>query len=432
MDHHAHVTRSGEGTVVTFMAGRDGPGKTITATNAAIVLAESISEGRACFVDADLVAGSASEAPLPTPTTPRVTRAVDLDEQQLLTLLTVHPSGIHVLSSQLTRDTAHQPQGLPALISLLRKMFDYIIIDTAPLFDEWLLAILEQSDQVFMITARSLPAVMNAKLTLETLRLLKFPQSKMRLLVLDDLDEANRHHYSNGAAIEQACKLGIAAIIPATELSISESGEKALAFQEPRPDSKRSNAYRAVAGLISTGIAQPSERDPAFRFDAPGNLEFKVKAIPQPASSNSPPSGAVRTPQGQTGAQVVPNAPKSDEDPGYLGRDHDQANVLRLNRDMKRRKSWAEFVTLIVAAWIFVSGAALAGRVFYSDRLELWVRWLGPVMLAGTIWITKEASDALGEQLTKRWVQDHSERQKRLIDELAAIQLDSTARGDSR
>ena len=69
------------------------------------------------------------------------------------------------------------------IITKLRGMFDYVIVDTASLLDELLLSLLERADQVLFVLDMDLPSVKNAKLALETLRLLKFPASKVQLVL---------------------------------------------------------------------------------------------------------------------------------------------------------------------------------------------------------------------------------------------------------
>ena len=62
-------------------------------------------------------------------------------------------------------------------------MFDYVIVDTAPSLDERLLAILDKSDTVLFVVDMDLPSVKNAKLALETLRILNYPANKIKLVL---------------------------------------------------------------------------------------------------------------------------------------------------------------------------------------------------------------------------------------------------------
>jgi pilus assembly protein CpaE len=68
--------------------------------------------------------------------------------------------------------------GLMQMIELLKENFDYVVVDTASMLDELILSLVEKSDQVLMVVDMDLPSVKNAKLALETLRLLKFPTAR--------------------------------------------------------------------------------------------------------------------------------------------------------------------------------------------------------------------------------------------------------------
>lgn len=63
-------------------------------------------------------------------------------------------------------------------LGMLKRMFDYVFIDTAPFLDEPVLSILERSDTVLLVVDMDLPAVKNAKLALDTLKLIKFPSRR--------------------------------------------------------------------------------------------------------------------------------------------------------------------------------------------------------------------------------------------------------------
>ena len=115
-----------------------------------------------------------------------VARDIDkLDEDLFDSLLARHSSGMRVLSAPLEPSLADEvsTQVVVKSIGMLKRMFDYIVIDTAPFLDEPVLSILERSDVVLLVVDMDLPAVKNAKLALDTLRLIKFPFEKMKLVL---------------------------------------------------------------------------------------------------------------------------------------------------------------------------------------------------------------------------------------------------------
>jgi pilus assembly protein CpaE len=66
---------------------------------------------------------------------------------------------------------------------VLKENFDYVIVDTASMLDELILSLIEKSDDVLMLVDMDLPSVKNAKLALETLRLLKFSTANVQLVM---------------------------------------------------------------------------------------------------------------------------------------------------------------------------------------------------------------------------------------------------------
>ena len=176
------------GKVVTIMSPKGGAGKTMTTTNTALTLAGWGDPERVVILDADLQFGDVciSLQVDPKHTIVDVARDIDkLDEELLASLLARHSSGMRVLSAPLEPSLADEvsTQVVVKTIGMLKRMFDYIVIDTAPFLDEPVLSILERSDVVLLVVDMDLPSVKNAKLALDTLRLIKFPFEKINLIL---------------------------------------------------------------------------------------------------------------------------------------------------------------------------------------------------------------------------------------------------------
>ena len=135
-----------------------------------------------------------------------------LDEHLLGTILTKHPSGMRVLAAPLESAFADEisTAAMTEVVEKLRGMFKYVVIDTASLLDELLLSLLERADKVVFIVDMDLPSVKNAKLALETLRLLKFPASKIVLV----LNRSNAKARLDEKEIERSLKMKIETTVP--------------------------------------------------------------------------------------------------------------------------------------------------------------------------------------------------------------------------
>ena len=63
------------------------------------------------------------------------------------------------------------------ILSLLKAHFDYVVVDTAPAFDEYVLQALDETDELLLVTTLDVPTLKNVKVAVETLDLLNFPQA---------------------------------------------------------------------------------------------------------------------------------------------------------------------------------------------------------------------------------------------------------------
>lgn len=182
------IRKSRIGKVVTIMSPKGGAGKTMASVNVALTLAGWGDPERVVILDADLQFGDVciSLQVEPTHTIVDVARDIDkMDEDLLVNLLARHSSGMRVLSAPLEPSLADEvsTQVVVKTLGMLKRLFDYIVIDTAPFLDEPVLSILERSDVVLLVVDMDLPSVKNAKLALDTLRLIKYPFEKIKLVL---------------------------------------------------------------------------------------------------------------------------------------------------------------------------------------------------------------------------------------------------------
>src|SRR3546814_15659677 len=69
------------------------------------------------------------------------------------------------------------------IIELLRTFCGHIVIDTPAYFNEVVLGLIEESDEVLLIAGMDIPNIKNVKIGLQTLRLLNVPMSKLHLVL---------------------------------------------------------------------------------------------------------------------------------------------------------------------------------------------------------------------------------------------------------
>lgn len=248
-----------QGKVVAVVSAKGGSGKTVTAVNLAMLVGQMHDPERVVIVDADLQFGDVCLVLQLEPRHTVVNAAQDierLDDSMLESMLTRHPSGLRVLAAPLEPVFADEitNSAMVQLVEQLRNRFDYVIVDTASSLDELLLSLLERADQVLFVVDMDLPSVKNAKLALETLRLLKYPSSKIRLV----LNRSNAKARLDEGQIEESLKMKIAASVPSDGL-VPASVNEGRPVVETAPRSKVARGFESVAKLVVGGTSSSSD-----------------------------------------------------------------------------------------------------------------------------------------------------------------------------
>jgi len=252
------ATHKDEGQIIVVMSAKGGSGKTVTATNVAMLL-NRFEDKKVALVDADLQFGDVCLVLQLEPRFTLVNAAHELhhlDSQLLESLLTDHPSGLKVMAAPLEPAFADDisTESLITVVTLLRETYDYVIVDTASMLDELLLSLLEKADVILQVVDMDLPSVKNAKLALETLRLLKFPTSKVKLI----LNRSNAKARLDDKEIEGALKMSISAAIP-SDGAVAASMNEGRPVVESAPKSRVAKGFESVAELIAGPVPEPSQ-----------------------------------------------------------------------------------------------------------------------------------------------------------------------------
>ena len=255
--------RRTEGRIITVTSAKGGSGKTVLATNLALVL-NRIPDTTVCLVDADLQFGDVCLVLQLEPRFTMVNAAHELhhlDAELLDSLLTEHPTGLKVLAAPLEPAFADDitTAGLMQMLDVLKETFDYVIVDTAAMLDELILSLIEKSDDILMLVDMDLPSVKNAKLALETLRLLKFSTANVQLV----MNRSNSKAKLDNKEIEGALKMHISASIP-SDAVVAASVNEGRPVVETDPKSKVAKGFESVAELIAGKIPEAQGKSGIF------------------------------------------------------------------------------------------------------------------------------------------------------------------------
>ena len=249
-----------QGTVIAVVSATGGSGKTVFATNLAYHL-QSRTE-QTCLIDLDLQFGELATA---LRLRPRhtihdlVSREGDDDDlaRQFEEHLERHESGIRLLSAP---DEPEEADGIDAadvarVIEAARSRFDYVIVDTPAALSESVLVAVEQADQIFALATLDLPSVRNLGVMLSTLKRLKVPPERIRLL----LNKVEPDVGIDVARVEQYFPQGFSMVIPyGREVNRSlNMGQPVLAYA-PRGEVSKALAAGLAGTLLFPDAAPPA------------------------------------------------------------------------------------------------------------------------------------------------------------------------------
>ncbi len=255
--------RAERGKIITVSSAKGGSGKTVVATNVALLL-NRLADKKVVLVDADLQFGDVCLLLQLEPRFTMVNAAHELhqlDSEMLDSLLTEHPSGLRVLAAPLEPAFADDitTAGLMQMLDVLQETYDYIVVDTASMLDELILSLIEKADQVLMVVDMDLPSVKNAKLALETLRLLKFSTANVKLV----MNRSNSKARLDNKEIEGALKMEIAASVP-SDAAVPNSVNEGRPVVETDPKGKVAKGFESVAALIAGKIPESTQKSGLF------------------------------------------------------------------------------------------------------------------------------------------------------------------------
>jgi pilus assembly protein CpaE len=271
---HAPEDSRSRGHVVTVFSAKGGCGKTTFATNLGVALAD---RGRreVCILDIDLAFGDVAIVLQLFPAhtiADAIPLADSLDEHGVSALLTPHSPGLTTLVAPVEPGSAENISSslVADLISLLRGMFDFVIIDTPPAFTDHVLAAFDASELLALIATLDIPALKNLKLTLETLELLNYPREKWRVVL-------NRADSKVGLAlseVEKTLRVPISAQIPSSR-AVPAAVNRGVPLVQEEPNHPVSVAVRLFAEQHLVGLGEGSDH---ARRDRRGFLRRRATA----------------------------------------------------------------------------------------------------------------------------------------------------------
>ena len=179
-----------DGKIIHMMGAKGGVGTTTVAVNLAMMIAELKSSSSVAVVDLNTVFG---EIPLFLSVKPayhwgHIAKNMSrLDSTFLLNAMAKHASGVHILPSPsyLNGHPPATPEIMERLLGVMKKTFDYIIVDGGQSMEGPALKTMEMSDQIVLLTLLSLPCLHNTNNVFKSLAGLEgaIPQNRIRIVI---------------------------------------------------------------------------------------------------------------------------------------------------------------------------------------------------------------------------------------------------------
>jgi pilus assembly protein CpaE len=245
----APVVKS-RGRVIVAFSTKGGVGKSVVASNLAVGLAL---RGRAtAIVDADLQFGDVAVllGIPPQHTTLDAANAIDsLDEAVMDNLLAHHaPSGVRVLPAPIEPSSADaiSPETMVRVVRLLRDLFDFVVVDMPPHFDDVVLALIDEADDVLLVASMDIPSIKNLKVGIQTLDLLSLAGDKLKLV----LNRANAKVNLEIADVERALGLAADYRVP-SDIAVPQAINRGMPVVIDRPKSSASVALLGIADVFA-------------------------------------------------------------------------------------------------------------------------------------------------------------------------------------
>jgi pilus assembly protein CpaE len=249
------------GRLICTLGLKGGSGKTLTAVNLAVALADA--GKRVAVVDLDLQFGDVGLALGLTPerTLYDLVRAGgSLDAGKLADFMPAHASGVRALLAPARPDQAGvvSPEFLAGVYPVLRESCDFTIVDTPPSFTPEVIGAVDACSDVCMVAMLDSLSLKNTKLGLQTLERMDYDPQRVRIVL-------NRADSKVGITPDDV--IAILGRTPTVLVPSDRDVTRSVNRGEPiAAANRRSQAARAFQALAAMYIAdEGNERKPARR-----------------------------------------------------------------------------------------------------------------------------------------------------------------------
>jgi len=253
------IPRIKRGKIITFFCTKGGVGKTTLACNLAVALSQETRK-KVALVDLDLTAGDVTvmlNISAKGTIADMVQEQDTLDFQIVDVFLVHHISGTRVLPAPASPEQAEliQPQHVEQLLRILRENFDYVIIDTSPVYSDVNLSVLEASDKVVLVLNQELTTLKHVKNAVDIFKALNY-ESKTKIVLNQQNSEGIKVK-----ELEKTLNAPCAGIIPEDQKTVKNSINKGVPFVMSHPHTKITNSVKTLIDILD--LSQEKTEEPS-------------------------------------------------------------------------------------------------------------------------------------------------------------------------
>ncbi len=244
-----------EGKVITVYSPKGGTGCTTLAVNLAIALHNE--DTRVVLVDANLQFGDVAmffnEQGKNTilDIAPRVD---DLDPDTLQEIMIKHEaSGIHILAAPQRPEQGEKltTDQFTKVLNYLRQLYAYVVVDTSSILTDVILAAVDLSDAIILVTTQDIPAIKNARLFLDLLVTMGVDREHI-VFVMNKFD---KRIAITPERIGDNLKQKVSAVIPLDERVVIPAVNRGVPFMLDNKAQPVAKGIYALAEAVRTQLA---------------------------------------------------------------------------------------------------------------------------------------------------------------------------------
>lgn len=245
MGNFGGLMPAANGKIITVYSPKGGTGCTTLAVNLAIALNNE--DTRAVLVDGNLQFGDIAvfvNEQGKNSIIDIAPRIDELDAETVEEILVKHSTGVRILAAPQRPELADRVSAdqFQKVLQHLQRLYTYVVVDTAPMLTDLMLATFDVSDIIILPATQEIPAIKSARLFLDLLPSLNIGKDR----VLFTINRYDKRIAITPERIGENLKQPVAAVIPLDEKVVITAVNRGVPFMV---DNKSQPIGRGIFGL---------------------------------------------------------------------------------------------------------------------------------------------------------------------------------------